>query len=84
MVLRRPFRLPGKELDVGFMIAMAPCVGCNALFGFNPDLVPSLIVNGVREPVCRGCVDRVNPIRIRNGLEPIRPMPGAYDAMEAL
>lgn len=30
--------------------------------------VPSIRVNGVREPVCRSCVERVNPVREKNGL----------------
>jgi hypothetical protein len=73
-----------REVGVGYMIGMAPCFGCHTPFAFNPDRVPSVVVNGVREPVCRTCVDVVNPIRIKNGLEPFRPLPGAYDEAEAV
>lgn len=33
----------------------------------------------VRQPICQDCVNRVNPIRIQGGFEPIRVLPGAYD-----
>lgn len=67
---------------MAYMTCMAPCVACERVFSFNPDLVPSVTIDGVREPVCQACVDRANPLRIAGGLEPIRVMPGAYDAQE--
>ena len=66
------------------MFAVAACVGCHRLFSFNPERVPSILLNGVREPVCQTCVETANPLRIQNGLEPIQPLPGAYDSAEAL
>ncbi len=38
--------------------------------------------NGQEFPVCRECVERVNPIRIAGGLEPIVPHPDAYKETE--
>jgi hypothetical protein len=67
---------------MGYVTAMAPCIGCGRLFSFNPVHVPSIIVNGRREPVCRPCVDRVNPGRKAHGLEPIVPLDDAYDACD--
>jgi hypothetical protein len=67
---------------MGYVSAMSPCIGCGQIFSYNPVRVPSLTVNGTREPVCQSCVDRVNPERIANGLEPIVPLPGAYEACE--
>jgi hypothetical protein len=64
---------------MGFIYCLGHCVGCNRLFSFNPDLVPSLTVDGIREPICQSCVVRVNPKRIANGLDPIIPLPGAYE-----
>ena len=63
---------------------------CKNLFGFNPELVPSIRVNsqgqadpnGSKEPICASCIARVNPKRIANGLEPIHILPGAYDPQE--
>ena len=66
---------------MGYVLAMSPCIGCKQPFSYNPHKVPSIRINGVREPVCRICVDRVNPARIANGLEPIVVQPGAYEAM---
>jgi len=67
---------------MGYVTAMAPCIGCGALFSFNPVRVPSLFVNGQREPICRSCVDRVNPGRKANGLAPIVPHHDAYEACD--
>lgn len=45
--------------------------------------VPSTsAITGQREPICESCVDRLNPIRVANGLAPIAPLPGAYDACD--
>lgn len=66
----------------GFATAMGECFGCKHLFTFSPTKVPSVLVDGVRQPVCESCVERVNPIRIANNLEPIVPLPGAYEADE--
>jgi hypothetical protein len=64
---------------MGYITAMSACVGCGRLFSYNPMRVPSVVINGSREPVCRTCVERANPNRIRNGLEPIVPFPDAYE-----
>ncbi len=40
-------------------------------------------VNGTPYPICADCVERVNPIRVAGGLEPIVPHPDAYKEMEA-
>lgn len=67
---------------MGYMWCMALCFRCKTCFGFNPHKVPSVTVNGTREPICLNCVTAVNPKRIANGLEPIVPLPGAYEAMD--
>ena len=60
--------------------AYGECFGCKRIFGFNPMRVPSIPINGVREPICQACVARVNPERERRGLSPIVPQPDAYEA----
>ena len=60
-------------------LVMGSCVCCQQLFQFNPFLVPSVEVDGIREPLCRVCVELANPRRIANGLAPIVPRPGAYE-----
>lgn len=71
---------------MGHLWALAHCYGCGKLFGFNPELVPSITPPGKaweeREPICRPCVDRVNPRRIAGGLPAIVPPPGAYDPVD--
>ena len=66
---------------MGVVWAMSPCAGCGQLFSYNPLLVPSITIKGSREPICHGCVVRVNPRRAANGLPPIVPLPGAYEPM---
>jgi len=67
---------------VGVVQAYSACIGCRQPFFYNPVRVPSVTVNGSREPICRNCVERVNPTRVKNGLPPIVPLPGAYDAAD--
>ncbi len=64
---------------MGYYLALVECYGCGRAFTCNPDLVPSVVVEGVREPVCESCVERANPEREKNGLDPIVPLPGAYE-----
>ncbi len=52
------------------------------MFRFNPYLVPSLMIDGIKEPICQDCINQANPRRIANGLEPIVSLPGAYDAID--
>lgn len=65
---------------MGYMMAMGPCIGCGRVFTFNPLLVPSSsAVTGEREPICEGCVDRLNVIRRKKRMALIVPLPGAYE-----
>lgn len=68
----------------GYVSAMSNCFGCGKLFSYNPVTVPSITPPGrsSREPICRDCVKRVNPIRRQKGLPEIVPLPGAYEAAE--
>jgi len=61
------------------VFVLGACLCCGRLFTFNPWRVPSHQWHGTREPICRDCVDRINPRRVANGLPPIVPLPGAYD-----
>ena len=67
---------------MGFLICYGICFGCKKSFGFNPNLVPSIRFNGDKKPVCLSCVERVNPRREANGLEPIVIREGAYEAAD--
>lgn len=67
---------------MGYMTALGECCVCRGMVSFNPDLVPSAVVNGTREPICKSCVERANPLRKERGLAEIRILPGAYDAQE--
>lgn len=64
---------------MGYLLVMGPCVGCSRVFSFNPHRVPSIIVDGERQPVCRNCVERTNPIRAAKGLDTFTIQPGAYE-----
>ncbi len=65
---------------MGYVQAISACVGCGKLFGYSPTKVPSIVVNGQREPICERCIEEANPIRVANGLPPIVILPGAYEA----
>jgi hypothetical protein len=65
----------------GYVFALGPCYGCKQPFSYNPHRVPSVVVDGVREPICRGCVAIANPRRKANGLPEIVPLPDAYEPL---
>ena len=67
---------------MGYVFATSPCIGCRRIFSYNPMRVPSITYHGTREPICQDCVNRVNPMRIANGLDPIVPLPGAYEVCD--
>lgn len=63
----------------GYVFCIGSCVNCKKIFSFNPDLVPSVRVNGSKEPICKTCVEWANPIRKAKGLPEAVVLPGAYD-----
>lgn len=66
-----------------FVFAMGACCGCSRAFSFHPNKVPSLVVNGKREPLCRSCFDRGQAIRAEHGVDPWpEPLPGAYEGAD--
>ena len=67
---------------MGWMFVLGECYHCRRLFTFNAELVPSVTINGRREPFCADCVELANPVRIANGLDPIVPHPDAYEPGE--
>jgi hypothetical protein len=67
---------------MGYLVVLGPCFACGQVFQFNAERVPSIVVDGVRQPVCADCVERANPTRIANGLPPIVVLPDAYEAQE--
>jgi hypothetical protein len=67
---------------MGYVFVFGPCYGCRRVFSFSAERVPSIVVEGVREPICAECVERANRVRIANGMSPIVPLAGAYEADE--
>lgn len=64
---------------MGYVMGMAPCISCKQTFSFNPVKVPSVRVNGVKEPVCERCFDRLNEVRKEAGMEPWQRHADAYE-----
>ena len=65
---------------MGYMMAYSMCYGCKRDFFYHPSRVPSVRVNGHREPICQDvCGSGEPPAPVANGLEPIVPLPGAYE-----
>jgi hypothetical protein len=70
-------------MKMGYFYTMGACINCGGIFSFNANLVPSSsALTGHREPICSNCIEHINSIRIEKGLEPIVPLPGAYEAEE--
>jgi len=65
---------------MAYATVFSPCVNCGRLFGYNPHKVPSIIVNGEREPVCLPCIVAENRKRTASGQELLAdPHPDAYE-----
>lgn len=82
---------------MGYEIVLGTCWSCQRPFTFNPDLVPSIPVDpvknlppdlggdvsrAVKQPICEHCVNRANLARRQNGMPEIEILPGAYEAVE--
>lgn len=61
---------------MGYAIMFGTCAACHKPIGFNPHKVPSLMVDGKREPICETCANRWNELHPENA-RPI--LKGAYD-----
>ena len=59
----------------GYAMLYAPCGACGKMFTSNPTKVPSL--NNI--PFCKECVDAINPLREKKGLEKIKYADDAYE-----
>jgi hypothetical protein len=67
---------------MGYVYCHSACFGCGRIFSYNPKWVPSIPVDGEREPVCRACVERVNVMRKSKGLDPIMVASSAYQPID--
>lgn len=67
---------------MAWMQVLGNCYACGVLFSFNAEWVPSIPVDGVRQPVCKDCIARANRIRRANGQESIWVHPDAYEPQE--
>lgn len=68
---------------MGFMTIHGYCAACGRFIVFNPDRVPSLRVDGERQPICQSCHAEWNRIhRLAKGLDPAPLHPDAYEPEE--
>lgn len=67
---------------MGFCFAFSNCAACRVPFAYNPLTVPSVRIKGVKEPICRGCVEEWNERMVAAGLKP-HPIPDdAYEPVD--
>ena len=69
---------------MGYALCMGTCGACGQLMSFNPVRVPSFdFGRGTgKEPICEGCMARVNEQRRKMGLPPHHIYPDAYEAVD--
>jgi hypothetical protein len=67
----------------GFVQACSACFFCEHLFFYNPRFVPSTPPewHPTREPVCSGCMTRINNLRIAKGIAAFPIHPQAYEPL---
>lgn len=66
-------------MGVGVYIAYGICLVCRRGFSFNPHYVPSLTIEGHREPICGDCMKLVNEKRKELGAKELPINPKAYE-----
>ena len=66
--------------EYGAAICHGRCVVCRQPFAFHPENVPSICIDGLRQPLCQPCVEQANGERGAAGLHHIVPVPGARGA----
>lgn len=54
---------------MGYAVMFGECCACHKPIFFNPHRVPSLTINGVREPLCIDCAIRWNELHPDNARE---------------
>lgn len=65
---------------MAWMMVHGHCCACGTLISYNSSQVPSLTINGSREPLCRVCFAKWNEIhRMGKGLKPLPLNPDAYE-----
>jgi hypothetical protein len=62
------------SLEESVYIGFGDCFGCQRLFAFDVEKVPSY----AGKPICRDCIDRANARRKAAGRPLWRILPGAY------
>ena len=68
---------------MSYMYCLGSCIACNKIIHFNPNKVPSLVIDGTKEPLCANCHNKWNEIhRVNKGLEPVDIDPQAYEPQE--
>jgi hypothetical protein len=66
---------------MGYVTLIATCCVCKRPFGCNPHKVPSIRIDGERQPVCETCMNKANAVRVERGLPPHPIMPDAYEPL---
>jgi hypothetical protein len=67
---------------MGYALVFGTCYSCLKPFGFNPHRVPSVRIDGTREPFCRDCINEANDKRADLGLTKFPVHPDAYEPIE--
>jgi len=68
---------------MGYAMVYSSCYTCGKVIGYNPHCVPSIRdKQGVRQPVCRECIEQANPIRKAKGLPEIIIHQDAYEPID--
>ena len=62
-----------------FVFITGPCLTCKNIFSYHPNKVPSVRVNGVREAVCKTCIDAANIKRREIGMTDLTYADDAYE-----
>lgn len=66
---------------MGYVMGFSKCYTCNQPFGYNPNYVPSVRVDGIKEPLCKTCIEDANSKRKALGISQFPVHPQAYEPL---
>ena len=66
-----------------YALAWSPCVVCKELFGYNPNRVPSITIKGVKQGICRKCIEMANEVFREKNEPEFEIHPDAYGPIKA-
>jgi hypothetical protein len=65
-----------------YALAWSPCAVCKKPFGYNPKRVPSITIKGIKQGICKECIEMANEVFREKNEPEFQIHPDAYGAIK--